>query len=560
MKATHLLKQLESLRNRNDADSVATKHSLLLTLNKRRFTTSTEVERFHDVLLFMRAYPNNRELLGLVDSILAGFSDRSDLKRFSQELASSGIAGCPIDYRFFYPMAQWLANNCGQCLQLDWPEMEDREKLMEIIPILTTYAEASQFDDFEFDARTWLQRLKGSNETEATFLLKRIANLYRNSHEREALHDNLDLPYRLEAGKDTPSMTQARYLDKPIKFVTRDIEKKRPDLRQVINTLPVKIKILSQKEGNKLVSLARTAMITHERDIDAFSWGSSHDVRLVDCGNGLQFACIGTLPERRYLLPAVYGFLNLKNGVPIGYFQASVIFDMAEISFNTFMTFRGADAAQNYARALAMTQRLFGTRTFVLDNYQLGYGNKEGLLSGVWWFYYKLGFRPRNPAIKKLASRELKKMKQNPAHRSSLSTLENLAEDYMFLELEAGNKSENVFPLSWNIAPALSGYLAERFGGDREKGVKICALEAAQRLGLKKIPKLSTAERHAWDGWAPLILNLPGIQRWSPQNRRKLISIIKAKGGQRESDYVRKLSEHKLLQKALVKFAMESDI
>jgi hypothetical protein len=68
---------------------------------------------------------------------------------------------------------------------------------------------------------------------------------------------------------------------------------------------------------------------------------------------------------------------------------------MAEILFNTFNSFRGSDAAHNYAKALAMTHRMFGTRTFVLDNYQLGYENKEGLLSGVCWFCCKLGFRTK---------------------------------------------------------------------------------------------------------------------------------------------------------------------
>ncbi|NKB37451.1 MAG: hypothetical protein GKR93_09825 [Gammaproteobacteria bacterium] len=531
MSTTSLLVKLEKHRNQHDSVSAEDKLTTLLAISRCRFDNSDEIERFHNVLLFMRAYPNNQKLLDQVEDILGSFAQRSDLKRFREELVSSGIAGCPIDYRFFYPMADWLARNWGQSLQIDWPEIDDADKLMEIIPTMTTYSEASQFDDFEFTAKEWLNRLKNDRESEATFLLNRIARLYRTSFEREALHDKLDLPYRLESSASAPSMTTARYLKKDVSFVTSNIEKRRPDLRKVIQSHPVKIRSVSKREGRQLIDLARTAMITHERDIDAFSQGSTDDVRLVDCGDGLQFACIGTLPERCYLLPAVYGFLNLKNGVPIGYFQVSVIFDMAEISYNTFVTFRGADAAHNYARALAMTHRLFDIRTFVLDNYQLGYGNKEGLLSGVWWFYYKLGFRPRDAKIKKLVRTELQKMKNNSSHRSSLSTLNKLAENYMFLELEPGKTSENVFPLSWNIAPALSRYLADRFSSEREKGLNKCALEASQRLGLRKVPKLSADERFAWNGWAPLVLNLTGIERWSSDNKRKLVKLIKAKAG-----------------------------
>lgn len=560
MNSNTLLAQLEKLRNLHDQKSVDEKLLLLLSLHKRRFSDAIGIHRFHDILTFLRAYPNNKDILKQVELCLGEFSTRSDLRRHRNELASSGIAGCPIDYRFFYPMAVWLAKYWGEYLHIDWPEIDEQEKLMGIIPLLTTFSENSQFDDFDFTPKEWLQRLKGEHETDASFLIKRISSLYKNRIERESLHDKLDIPFRLLAGKTTPSITNSKYLTKPVTFVKKEIKAKRPNLRSIVKQHPVQIRTVSNSEGKILVDLARTAMITHERDLDAISHGAGNDVRLVDCGDGLQFVCIGTLPERRYLIPGVYGFLNLKNGIPIGYFQVSVLFDMAEISFNTFTSFRGSDAAHNYAKALAMTNRLFGTRTFVLDNYQLGYDNKEGLLSGVWWFYYKLGFRSRNKVIKQLISKELSIMKRKPGHRSSLATLNRLAEDYMFFELDPNQRNENLFPLSWNIAPGLSTYLAERFGADREKGLKTCAQEAALRLGLKKLPLLSPDERYAWNGWAPLVMNLSGLERWSLHNRRSLVKIIRAKGGRRESDYITMLADHKPLQRAIVKYAKQVDL
>ena len=43
-------------------------------------------------------------------------------------------------------------------------------------------------------------------------------------------------------------------------------------------------------------------------------------------GDGLELAAIGMVPKRRLLLEAVYGFLTLKNGVPIGYVLNSALF------------------------------------------------------------------------------------------------------------------------------------------------------------------------------------------------------------------------------------------
>ena len=52
-------------------------------------------------------------------------------------------------------------------------------------------------------------------------------------------------------------------------------------------------------------------------------------------------------------LAATYGGLTLRNGVPIGYVQVDIVGPSAAVSFNTFDTFRGAEAAHTFARWLA---------------------------------------------------------------------------------------------------------------------------------------------------------------------------------------------------------------
>ena len=93
------------------------------------------------------------------------------------------------------------------------------------------------------------------------------------------------------------------------------------------------------------------------RDLDAFSNADPGAVRLVDCGAGLQFACLEVRPERRLVFEAVYGFLTLKNGVPIGYVLLSALYRSAEVAYNVFDSFRGAETAAIYGRALAMATK-----------------------------------------------------------------------------------------------------------------------------------------------------------------------------------------------------------
>jgi hypothetical protein len=166
-------------------------------------------------------------------------------------------------------------------------------------------------------------------------------------------------------------------------------------------------------------------------------WFVAPGVRICDLDDGFSFAVLGVVPERRLMLESIYGALTMKNGVPIGYVLFSSLFESTEVAFNVFDTFRGAEAAHVLSRVLAVGHRLFGARTFSIDPYQLGhFGNHEGLASGAWWFYYKLGFRPRDRGVLRLAALELRKMNQNRKHRSSLATLEDLSAAPMFFSLD----------------------------------------------------------------------------------------------------------------------------
>ena len=85
----------------------------------------------------------------------------------------------------------------------------------------------------------------------------------------------------------------------------------------------------------------------------------------------------------------------------------SALYGSAEIAYNVFETYRGGEAGPVYGRVLAMTAHLFGADSFTIFPYQLGgAGNEEGLASGAWWFYRKLGFAPRDRAARSLVRRE----------------------------------------------------------------------------------------------------------------------------------------------------------
>jgi hypothetical protein len=518
--------------------------------------TPKALVRLHEAACFLRAYPQNASQLAGARRVLSGFHRRPDLKLRAEALANSGIAGTPIHYRFFWPMARWLANRYPKLLTIDWTEAEFEERLAAALPLLVTPAEAGALRRAGLPARAAIERLRARSETDATFLIRRLAALPGGDAVREATHDALDVAYRLLGSSAGPSRTAAYFAGAPFAFRSGPPDRSRPDLASEILVPPRAFRALGTREGARLVELARAAMVTRSRDLDAFAYADPSDVTLVDDGDGLAFALIGVEPSHRLFLPAVYGALTLRNGVPIGYVQLDVLFGNAEVSFNTFETFRGGEAGFVFARLLAVTRHLFGVRSFSIEPYQLGKGNEEGILSGAWWFYARFGFRPRDPKVLLLARSELAKRAHNPAHRSGRRTLLRLAGAHVFWP--AAERRHAIVTPAAAIGFAVARRLAAAAGADRETAVDACEKRVARQLGVSSLEGFAPGERLWWRRFAPLLDALPGLARWGLAERRALVRIVRAKGGRRESAYVRRFDAHPRLVAAILALARRS--
>src|SRR5664280_3267555 len=245
---------------------------------------------------------------------------------------------------------------------------------------------------------------------------------------RDRAYEGLELPLVLAPGPGEPARTHAASPVSTVHFQTAPFASGRPDVRSDVARPPKSVVVASPAEGRSLLDLARESMVTRQRDLDVFQWGDPDGVRLAHFEDGLSFVVIGAVTERRLLLESVYGFLTLKHGVPISYVLVSALFGSSEIAYNVFETFRGGESGRIYGKVLSTARHLFGSDVFTIFPYQLGgYGNPEALASGAWWFYQKLGFRPRAPRVVALMNEELDRMKADPAYRSSVATLKILA-------------------------------------------------------------------------------------------------------------------------------------
>ena len=552
------LARLERLRTEFGGASGPDKVALLERLASARLPSAKAVLRLHEVLVFLRAFPDDRKVLELAERLLARFEERRDLRRYRRELENSGVAGTEIRFSFFGPTASWLARRFPSSLTIEWPVFERADRLEERLDLLVAWSESPAVDEGELTIRRWVDRLKGPRETDGTFLVRRFEALDAAPAVRTRVFEELDVPFVLAPGPGTPTRTHARHRESRVVFREGPLRRDRPDLDREVLRPPRSIRAVSRSEGARLADLAREAMVTRERDLDAFMHADPRDARIVDCGDGLEFACLGVVPERRLMLEAVYGFLTLQSGVPTGYVLASALHRSCEIAFNVFETFRGGPSAHVYGRVLAMCRALFGADTFTIYPYQLGHENEEGLRSGAWWFYEKLGFRPRDAGARAVYRRELAAMRRRPGHRSSLAALRKLAAQNLYWSLERPRDDViGVFPLD-RIGFAASDALAERFGSDRERGERVCAEEVGRLVGVPRWGQLPAGERLWFLRWAPLARILPGLERWPASDRAALAGVIRAKGGRRESEFVLRFDRHRRLRRALGEIARTS--
>ncbi|MBL8313180.1 MAG: hypothetical protein JNK55_05475 [Rubrivivax sp.] len=532
------------------------KLALMRQLARARLPRPAAVLDMHETLCWLRAYPDDAAVQQQAALMLDGFAQRADLRAHRDALVDSGIAGTSIHYRFFAAQAQWLARRWPAQLQLDRPAFDEAmdERLARALPPLLTPTETQALVELKLPGLAALDRLRDVQTSDAAFLLGRIAAMPGNGFTREAFSDALDVAYVLASAPGTPARGSACVAAAPVVFRQVPPPTARPDLRTELARALRRVRRLPLAQAEAVVDLARAAMVTRARSLEAFSFADARDVWLVDDGDGLAFALLGVEPARRHALATYSGGLTLRNGVPIGYVQADIVGRSAALSFNTFETFRGGEAAYTFARWLAVLRAVFGTTSFSIEPYQLGLHNDEALDSGAWWFYAKLGFAPRDADTLRRASAERQRLARHKGQRSSRATLQALAARHLFFDLDAAQPYPRI-PLG-ELGLAAGAALSAQAGWDRERGVHEAATTLAGACGATTWRRWPAGQREAWQRMAPWLLLL-GAAHWLPAERAALPALARAKAGRSERDFVAALLAHGRLERALLEWASQ---
>ena len=547
------LEQLQLLREVFGVRAVNEKLTLLASLEHKSLSRSSEVERLHEMLCFMRAWPDSPKLLATVNRMLRNFDTREDLQRFAGKLANTGIAGTDIRFRFYFVTARWLAGLWADALRIDWDQFDAQDQLASQLRCLALFGERSALEQFDYDVHEWIDQLRGKKETDAEFLINRYSALQASDGLRESVFDALDPAFHLLPSTTTPSRTREYQRPKTIQYQKRSISRDGIDLRQAAN-MQLRFEAVDVNQAKRLVDLAKSAMVSRMRDLDAIAYANVDDVVRVHCEQGLQIVLLGMLPERRYLLESEYGYLMLRNGAVVGYGTGTGLFGTCQVAFNLFPTYRGVATTELYACVLAVFRQLFNADTFSVDCYQIGADNEEAIDSGAWWFYARMGFLPRDAGAMKLARKELKKARTK-GYRTGKVALRRLAQNPLFFSL-AGKRRDVLGPVCTDtVSLGIIKYVSRRFGSRREAGETQCSQELGKALGVDSVASWPADEQLMWHRLSPLIAAMGGVTNWPKVDRDGLIAVIRAKGGAHEAGYVHLFDAHKRLRQAVARFA-----
>ena len=554
LSARRLVDALAAVASRYDPMGRGEKLRLLDALEGRRLRAPASLVRLHETLCFLQAYPDAPEVLERVDSALAEFPER--VTRLGpaarKRLHDSGIANATLDYPFGLPMARWLATRFPRDCEVAWARFEDTERLDETLSLLATAAEGDAFSEGGLGWRAWIRIAKGGRRmTDLQLLVELFECTGLPPETRDWLYENLALPIQWAPRSVGASRTLARLPTSRVFFHAGGLERRvAPLVESLARPLP-SLRPAPRALAESLIDAARVAMATRQRELHAFSHPNPDDVLLVDGDRGVRLAFVGLLPGFRLPLEGYYAFLALKNGVPVAYGGGWELFGTLDFAVNVFASFRQGESAFLATELLRAYRRIFGMRTIVVDRYQLGHESTEALRSGSFYFYHRLGFRPRDQAVLRVLEAEQAKAAADRSYRSPIPVLKRLAGAEVYLTLPGGHREPETRLRAADVSGLVARFVAREFGGDRLAAVRESTARVQAALGVTGSSAWPTAERRAFAQLSLVAALIVGLETWSAAERRQLVRVFRAKGSGSERAYVSLLDSHRRLRRSL---------
>ena len=556
-----MLNELERAKRQFDIPESKVIRTLSL-LGRQEIKNAELLIRLHEILLFLRAYPRSASVLSQVEKTLKTFAERvSNLGDADIDLSplddpeESGIAGTSVTTNFSYAIVRWLVAKYPKQLSIDWDWFEEEDRFGATMPRFLPLLEEEAMVEAHVPYRDWLRAAIGGR-SELVWLIARFEALNVSEQRKAELYDSLKLHVTWRFGVRS-SRTGMKLPSRKIFFHDQPlIQRREISLAAELSSPPIAVEKVSTTMGDKILNLARETSAVRYRELHGFTYGDSRRVLKASLGRGTEAFVIGVPPEYRLPLRAYHAALIFKNGVPVAYFEGLSLFERMESGFNLYYTFRDGETAWLYARILRLMRQLLGVTVFSIEPYQIGHENEEGIDSGAFWFYRKLGFRPVRPELMKLTLSEEQKISAKPDYRTSARTLRKLAGGHLLFDLEVPAGYESILS-DWDqfavrsLGLAIQRRMAQDFNGEVGK-IRTASGQFVKRALALRTDRWREPELNALENLALVLAMIPGVERWSADEKQLTAQIIRAKARTDEARYLRLMQRHTKLRGGVI--------
>ncbi|HJW28615.1 MAG TPA: hypothetical protein VJ508_05115, partial [Saprospiraceae bacterium] len=431
---------------------------------------------YYEMLLFMGGYPGDARELRLVQKEIHRIT--AWLKAMDQKkkalFDNTGMPFTETEAQYSHDGLRWLSTHPDLRI-VDLHFQESILTLNDVLRLTLPSLERSE-TTAGMSNEELLHALGVGHRERVAFLIRELDRYNSNPLLKDHLFDKLSVFVRIQAKHQSYSKAYNRLQSPPVYF-HHDLLRKIEFSSILSQPIPPAVP-LNDQERYEAIQVVKNAMAITARETDPTTFMMEHSFRLYHLDRGFSVAIYDMIPARQLPLESYIGYTAFKNGYPAAYGGAWVFGEMAIFGLNIFESFRSGESAYCCAQLLHVYQSLFNLRYFEIEPYQFGLDNPEGIASGAFWFYYRLGFRSLDPALRARAEREAAKIKVRKGYRSGPGVLTSFTGSNLGLKIK-GRTPPKVIPIMADV----SSMIKRKFKGDRLRAETICLQEFMLKTG-----------------------------------------------------------------------------
>jgi len=473
------LKNLLKIQTQFSQDSATHKIQLLKILNKQQLPKTKLLIKYHDLLLFLQAHPENEKLRNCCRLELLRIA--TFIKRLKPNekmlLENSGLPFTDLYSSLSCELVSWLLDSRIK-VSCDLPDQNGTE-LIDLLKLSLPDIE-KEFTAICDTNESLLDALQIRNTKLLPFILNQFKQFSNTPLIKDYLFDKLQLNFHVQTTGNKGLSKAYNFLPVNEIYYQQEIRKKW-NYKEILNTPLPEVYLSDSAWKQQIIMVSKIKLLLLQRETDPVTYLDERSIRYYALERGISVAVFTMVPERQLPLESYVGYALFKNGYPAAYGGAWIMGNRALFGINIFDWFRGGESGFMMAQLLRTYEQLFSVDYFEIEPYQYGLNNPEGIASGAFWFYYRFGFRPLDRELNKLAKREADKMQRNKAYRSSSNILIRFTDSNL-----AFNLGSNTPLAMWQVRNKVTAMIHTNYKNDRQLAEMDCIEKFNNLFGKSK--------------------------------------------------------------------------